>query len=116
MLTIHLQKLLFHSFHGLYEEEKILGNTFEVNAAIEVDTKEQITTIHQTVNYLTVYKVIKQRMQLPTPLLETVAQELTVAIHKIDNRIKSVCITINKLTPPIQGFQGMVGVSYKNVF
>ena len=36
MLIIHLHKLLFHSFHGLYEEEQVLGNEFEVNTDIEM--------------------------------------------------------------------------------
>lgn len=116
MLTIHLHKLSFHSFHGLFVEEQILGNEFEVSADIEVAINEQITNIRQTVDYTTIYKVIKERMQLPTALLETVAQELTEAISKIDERIKSVSITINKLSPPLENFQGIVGVSYKNIF
>ena len=116
MLTIHLHKLLFHSFHGYYEEEKILGNDFEVDADIVVDAPDQITTLRQTVNYVTLYNIIKERMRQSTPLLETVAQELTQAIHKIDIRIKSVSITIKKLSPPVENFQGMVGVSYKSEF
>ena len=117
MLTIHLHKLLFYSFHGIYKEEQVLGNEFEVSADIEVDNQEQkITTIRQTVNYVTIYDVIKKRMQQSTPLLETVAQELTHAIHQIDERIKTVSVTIKKLSPPIENFQGTVGVSYKSVF
>ena len=116
MLTIHLHKLLFYSYHGIYKEEQVLGNEFEVSADIEVDSHEKITTIRQTVNYVTIYDVIKKRMQQSTPLLETVAQELTHAIHQIDERIKTVNITIKKLSPPIENFQGTVGVSYKSVF
>ncbi|MBC7889725.1 MAG: dihydroneopterin aldolase [Ferruginibacter sp.] len=113
MLTIHLHKLLFHSFHGYYEEEQILGNDFEVNADIVVDTIGQVTSLRQTVDYVTVYDIIKQRMFQATPLLETVAQELAQAIQTVDERIRSVSITINKLSPPVENFQGIVGVSYK---
>jgi len=116
MFTIHLHKLLFHSFHGFYDEERILGNEFEVTADVEVDTLEQVTTLRQTVNYITIYDTIKQRMQQASPLLETVAQELAHAIHKIDERIKSVSITIKKSSPPIENFQGLVGISYKREF
>ena len=114
MLTIHLHKLLFHSFHGLHEEEKILGNEFEINADISVATSGNITRLAQTVNYVSIYEIIKLRMQQPTPLLETVAQELTQAIHNLDPRITSVNITIQKSVPPIANFQGKVGVSYKS--
>ncbi|MEO5892357.1 MAG: dihydroneopterin aldolase [Ferruginibacter sp.] len=116
MLTIHLHNLLFHSFHGFYEEEQVLGNDFEVNADVVVDTPDMVTTLRQTVNYVTIYAAIKQRMELATPLLETVAQEMTHAIHKIDDRIRSVSITIKKSSPPIENFQGLVGVSYKREF
>lgn len=116
MLTIHLHKLSFHAFHGFYEEEQILGNEFEINADVVVEIPGQITSLRQTVNYVTIYDVIKQRMQHATPLLETVAQELALAIHQIDERVKSVSITISKSTPPIENFQGLVGVSYKREF
>ena len=39
MLTIQLNNLIFHAYHGLYEEEKIIGNDFEVN--LEVKFHEQ---------------------------------------------------------------------------
>ena len=116
MLTIHLHKLLFHSFHGFYDEERVLGNEFEVNADVVVDIPEQITTLRQTVNYINIYDVICKKMQQATPLLETVAQELTSAIHELDPRIKSVHITIKKSSPPIEKFQGLVGVTYKREF
>ncbi len=116
MLTIHLHNLLFHAHHGLYELEKFTGNTFEIDVDVQVDVDEKITRLQQTVNYATVYNVIKQRMQQPTPLLETVAQELTQLIRNIDDRIRSVNITIKKLSPPIENFQGTVGVSFKTVF
>lgn len=116
MLTIHLHKLLFHSFHGVYEEEQILGNQFEVNVDVDVDAPDHISSLHETVNYVTLYHCIKQQMQVATPLLETVAGDITQAIHQIDKRIKSVSITIKKTAAPIENFQGIVGVSCKTVF
>jgi len=116
MVTIHLHNLLFNSFHGVFEEEKILGNQFEVDVDIEMVCREPITNLSQTVNYVAVYSCIKQRMQVPSPLLETVAQDLIEAIHQIDEKISSVSITIKKTAPPIENFQGIVGVSCKTVF
>lgn len=113
MLTIHLNQLQFHAYHGLYELEKSSGNTFEVDVAVTVEVQEKITRLNQTLNYATVYEVIKHRMQQPTPLLETVAEEITESIHNIDTRIRSIYITIKKLSPPIENFQGTVGVSIK---
>ena len=116
MITIQLHNLQFHAYHGLYEHENSIGNTFEIDADVTVDVDDQITRLHQTVNYATVYNAIKLRMQQPTALLETVAQELTRVIYEIDARIRAVSITIKKLSPPIENFQGTVGVSYKKEF
>jgi 7,8-dihydroneopterin aldolase/epimerase/oxygenase len=114
-LTIHLHNLLFHAFHGLYEHEQIVGNDFEVNVDIEVATQGIINDLHQTVNYVDAYSIIQQRMLQATPLLETLAQELAQAIHLLDKKITSVSITIKKLSPPIENFVGVVGVTYKSV-
>jgi 7,8-dihydroneopterin aldolase/epimerase/oxygenase len=116
MFTIRLHNLQFFSFHGLYEEEKVLGNNFEVNAAVTVNATETVTTLDQTVDYVKIYHIIKQQMDIPTALLETVAQDLALKIYNTDNRITSVDITIKKIHPPIANFQGSVAVSYKKDF
>lgn len=116
MLTIHLHRLQFHAYHGLYDLEKFSGNTFEVDVDVIVDVNEKISRLNQTVNYATVYEIIKHRMQHPTALLETVAQELTDQIHDVDDRIRTINITIRKLSPPIEHFQGVVGISIKTDF
>ena len=116
MLTIHLHDLEFHSFHGYHEEEQLLGNVFEVSVDVNIDTIDHVNTIAQTVNYVTIYNTIRQRMQQSTTLLETLAQDLALAIRKLDERIRSVSITIKKPSPPIESFQGSVGVSYKKEF
>ncbi|MGG9972142.1 dihydroneopterin aldolase [Ferruginibacter sp. SUN002] len=113
MLSIHLNKLKFHSFHGMHEEEKVLGNELELNITVLVRNEEKIVSLKQTVNYVTLYEIIKQRMDKPTPLLETVAQDLADLITAFDNRISSVDINIKKLNPPIHNFHGQISVSYK---
>ena len=116
MFTIHLHNLRFFSFHGVYEEEKILGNEFEVNAEVTFNVAETVTGLEQTVNYVSIYDMVKQRMNIPTALLETVAQDLAHNIHSIDDRIISVTFTVKKVNPPLENFRGSVGVSYKKDF
>jgi dihydroneopterin aldolase len=116
MFTINLQNLIFHSFHGVHEEERILGNTFEVNTSLSFITDEQITTLEHTINYAAVYEIIKQRMQTPTPLLETLVQNLAEEIRAFDNRIKSISVSVEKKNPPIPNIEGSVSVHYKKDF
>ncbi len=81
MITIHLHNLLFFSYHGIHEEEKTLGNEYEVNADVVFHEDEIIiTSIHQTIDYTEVYEIIKQRMNIPCPLLETIVTDMGNAI------------------------------------
>lgn len=116
MFTINLHNLIFHAFHGVYEEEGILGNTFEVNVTIEFDPQEPVTSLEHTINYAAVYEIIKQRMLIPTPLLETLAQELTQKIYGHDNRIKTISVSVEKKNPPITNMEGSVSVHYKKTY
>ena len=116
MFTISLHNLSFHAYHGVYNEEKILGNHFEINVVISFDAKEPVTALEQTVNYEKVYEIIKQRMAVPADLLETLAQEMARAIYHFDNRCRSISVSIEKKDPPIKNMKGSVSVIYKTAF
>ena len=72
MLTISLKGLRFYAFHGVYPEEKIIGNQFEIDLDIEcIPVSGTITSISDTVNYTDLYLLIRTEMKKPTELLET---------------------------------------------
>ena len=116
MLTINLHNLTFHSFHGVHEEESVLGNTFVVNVSLSFEADEKISALDQTVNYASVYKIIKERMLHATPLLETLAQELVQEIHEFDSRIRSISVSVEKKNPPIPNIEASVSVTFKKDF
>ena len=116
MFTIHLHNCIFYSRHGVYEEEAIVGTSFEVNLSISFEAGEVIHSLTQTVNYVEVYEIVKRHFERPRQLLEMLAQEITEDIHTSDARIGSVDIHIKKLNPPIANFTGSVGVSYSKSF
>src|ERR1700761_4815845 len=112
MFTIHLNKLKFYSYHGIHEEERIVGSEYEVNASVVFGGEEKIVSLNQTVNYVSVFRIIKEHMDTPTPLLETLAQSIVDQIKAMDNQLKSISVRIEKLNPPIPAFVGSVGVTY----
>ena len=116
MFTIHLHHLKFFAYHGLYEEERKTGNNFEMDVDVVADIPGAITKLEHTVDYAIVYQIIEARMKEPTALLETLAHDLAEKIHAYDIRIKSVTISIKKMSAPIKFFNGVVGVSYKKEF
>ena len=116
MFTINLHNLIFHAFHGVHEEERLLGNTFEVNISLSFIDDQPVKTLEQTINYVTIYEIINRRMQVATHLLEILVQDLTEEISTFDNRIISVSVSVEKKNPPIPNIEGSVSVTYKKDF
>ena len=112
MLTIHLNNLSFFSFHGLYEHERVEGNFFTLHATISYHPIEQIEHLNQTIDYATVYELIKERMAIGTPLLETIVMQIANNIFSHFPLAEEVYISLTKEKPPIANFEGSVGVSY----
>ena len=113
---IELKQLYFFSFHGLYEEEKIIGGEFIVDLLVKFSEEKHITTIEQTVNYTALYAIVKEEMNQPRTLLETLAQSIAEKIHFVYPSLKKIDIRIEKKSPPIVGFSESVAVRYMKEF
>lgn len=116
MITILLKDLEFFSHHGVYEEEKILGNSFVVNVSISFNAVEKISSIHQTINYVSIYEIIKSKMNVPVALLETLAQDIADEIYTCDKRLQAIFVSIEKKNPPMLNIKGSVSVNYEKQF
>jgi len=109
MFTICIHDLQFISFHGCFEEEKILGNKFTVN--LEAETNDnKVEYINDTVNYVDLFKIIKKYMDIPTKLLETVMQHIVLEIFTDYPSIDRIVLSITKNHPPIKDLNGKVCV------
>lgn len=117
VLTINLNDLIFFGRHGVYEEEKKAGNEFEVNLAVSfVSDEEIISGIDHTINYETLYLLLKKEMEQPSALLETLVTRITDNLYNVFPQIKKISISVHKLHPPIEKFRGRVGVTYEKEF
>ena len=117
MLTIELQNLIFHAQHGLYEEERKVRNTFEVN--LSVSFPEQQTayeSTENTISYVNLYAIVKQNIQNPVFLLEKICQDIILKIKNQYPVVKEISISIYKLQAPIEGFIGKAGVTMHRMF
>lgn len=116
MLSIHLHNIILFAYHGIHEEEKILGNEFELNITVAYSPmKIPIKHLQDTIDYIAVYELVKRRMAIPTPLLETLASEMAAEILAQFLLAEKVSISIKKLYPPVFQFRGSVGVSFELV-
>jgi 7,8-dihydroneopterin aldolase/epimerase/oxygenase len=117
MVTVQLQNLLFNAFHGIHEEEKILGNEYVANVSVQFDERDEVIKhINDTINYAVIYDILKRRMNIPTPLLETIVMETGNEIHQVFHGLKAISISLKKMHPPIEGMQGAAEVSWHKEF
>jgi dihydroneopterin aldolase len=111
-MRISLSNLEFFGFHGLYEGEKKIGNQFLVTIQIDFTPKVAVVNaLNQTIDYVLVYNKIKEIMDDPTPLLETLVCKIADQIlfdHAIADKV-FVQITKQKLAIPY--FVGDTSVS-----
>lgn len=115
--TIELSAIRFFAEHGMYEQEKRVGNEFEVDLSIACLSPENIiTSIGQTINYAEVYRILQEEFSHRQFLLETVAMKIADRLEQQFPDIESVKIGIRKLNPPITNFSGSVGITYSKSF
>ncbi|GAB3021131.1 dihydroneopterin aldolase [Niabella terrae] len=111
LVTLHLQKLRFFAYHGVYEQEKRLGNDFELNISISFRTdKELIEDLQDTINYAAVYELAKSEMLHPRELLETFLSQLAQKIKNQFPQIARQKLVLYKLSMPMVNYQGQTGV------
>jgi dihydroneopterin aldolase len=110
-MRISLNKLLFVGYHGLYPEEKKLGNNYSVEIDIDFNPKQSIIDqLDQTIDYVHVYAIVKKWMEIPTPLLETLVGKIADDILSSQPLANRVFVKITKLHLPISSFEGNVSV------
>ena len=115
--TIELNAIRFFAEHGMYEEEKRVGNEFEVDVSIACKSpKKIITSIEHTINYAEVYRILQEEFAQRQNLLETVAMRVADKLQLQFSEIEVVKISIRKLNPPITNFSGSVGITYSKSF
>jgi dihydroneopterin aldolase len=102
---IALEGLEFHAFHGVYPHERESGNWFEIDIAVETDFSEGAAhdDLRGTVNYETLFRIVKEEMEQPSKLLETVAEKIVGDVLMLLPVVSVVELKISKLNPPIGG-------------
>ncbi|HVY75058.1 MAG TPA: dihydroneopterin aldolase [Puia sp.] len=117
MLTIELQQLIFHAHHGIYEEERRVMNTFEVNLSVSFPEKSTAYEgTEDTISYVSLYHIVEQKIGNPAFLLEKICQEIILRIKKQYPVVREIKISIFKLQAPIEHFAGRAGVTMHKRF
>lgn len=111
MSFIDIENMEFYAFHGCFAEEASIGTNFSVDLRAELDTSQaqRSDNIEDTVSYLDIYQTVKRQMEIPSHLLEHVAERIASAVLEEFPAICKVKVKVTKLNPPLGG--KMKGVS-----
>ena len=103
-VTITLETMKFHAFHGVTAEERSIGGVYLADISYSVDTKAiETDRIEDTINYSEIFNLVKEEMTKPSLLIEHVAGRILKAIEARFPQIKVLVIKISKLNPPVNG-------------
>ena len=117
MVSIELHNLQLHAFHGIHDGESKTGNRYIVDLVVQYEEGDtHFDELSSTINYVELYEIVKQRMQVNTPLLERLCEGIIRRIKHQYPFINQVNISVFKLEAPIENFQGKVGVSMLKKF
>ena len=96
--------MCFRAFHGVMEQERRVGNDFEVTAEIVYPFEKALDSddLHDTADYSQLYALIEREMAVPSQLLEHVAGRIIRAIKKEFPAATAGEISITKLHPPFK--------------
>ncbi|WP_418991636.1 dihydroneopterin aldolase [Alistipes sp.] len=109
---IVLERMEFRALHGCYEMERRVGNRFTVDLEITAELGEAAAedNVQLTVNYLTVYEVVRAEMRVTQHTIERVAMNIIERLYAVFPQIRHVKCTVSKLAPPLGGKLDRVSV------
>ena len=103
---IRLNDMIFYGYHGVFTEERALGQRFVVSIDMRVDlrTAGRTDDLTDTVNYAEVYTIVRDIVTgPPCQLIEAVAERIGARILADYAAVEGVIVRIQKPEVPIAG-------------
>lgn len=100
---IYLDEMRFYAYHGVMEQERLVGGEYSVSLTVEADLSKAVRTddVADTINYAALYEVVESEMAVPSKLLEHVAGRIGRRAMETFERITTLTIKVTKLNPPM---------------
>lgn len=111
--VITLRGMEFWAYHGCLPEEEVVGNRFEVDVRLWLNTEkaQRSDALTDTLNYALVYERVNTIMKERANLLEHVGHKIVEALLAEFAQLKRVEVEVRKYNPPLGGILDSVGVT-----
>lgn len=102
---ILLNNMQFHAKHGVFEQEKLIGNTYFVDLKIGGDFQKACKSdqIKDALDYSSVFFEVENEMKNNCNLIETLAENISKRLKMRFSMIQSLEIKVTKQNPPLKG-------------
>lgn len=112
---ITLEGMEFFAHHGYYQEEQKIGNKFAVDITVVTDLSDaaEHDVLEETIDYESLYKIIRHVMSEPTKLLEHLGKRIIDTVFEEFSQVSSVEVKVSKYNPPVGGICQRASVSLK---
>ena len=100
---IYINDLRFHAFHGVMPQERLTGNDYSVDLRVGYDVSSAMLSddVNDTVNYATLFEIVRQEMSVPSQLVERVAYRIADRISRRYPDVTRMDVRVTKLNPPL---------------
>lgn len=113
MLTISLHGIKLHAKVGLYAEEKVTGNDFEID--VDVFVPANSASAFPFVDYTIIYTIVRQAFEEEGELLETFVQLIHSKLTTQFPIAEKIRVAVRKLNPPLEGDVNYSQVCYEGL-
>ena len=105
METILIEGIRLYAYHGCMKEEAAIGGNYIVDISIEADLKKASSSdrLNDTIDYVSVFEVVKKEMAIPSKLIEHVAKRILDRLKKKFPKTGYMQVKVAKLNPPVSG-------------
>jgi len=111
--TIYVQNMQFYGRHGVNPEEKELGQRFEVDIELDLDTRPAGLSddLTQTINYAHVFRLVKRLVEEECfDLIEALAETIAAQVGR-EFGPEAVRVRVRKPQAPLKGVFDYVAVA-----
>jgi len=100
---VFLRNVRFYAFHGALPQERSVGGDYLLNLRVgyPVEKAMESDEVGDTLNYATLFDLVKREMNIPSQLLEHVAGRIVKAITAAFPAVTSVDLELTKQNPPM---------------
>jgi dihydroneopterin aldolase len=113
MGVIRIEQMEFYSYHGHFEEERIVGNKFVLDLMMETDCEKasQTDELADALDYQLAYELVREEMKQKSYLLEHIARRILDTLFKNFDNLDRAEIKVSKINPPMGGKMKAVSVA-----